>query len=390
MSLTKELLRTLHGVVQATTAPQHTADIASRQVSSLGIPHPRTESKPLKVWLDAITVEAGQEDESALHVTKLTVCLTYMRLRCQSAAPKDSLSADELDTIWDIFRAALLSPLYADRRAVRSHQGFLSVPLCDLHKPNGDNEEYWRVHLWLPNRPQPDPDFIIHSHKSYGQSWILAGEGTDGEYEVEPVQDIELATHAIYALTDARTITHRDLRMTIVNTEKYLKVKHAEYETHTRDTSYIVPAAAFHTSQIPMDKVHATIFLFDASRGFDSAGGVSLGPKNLTTVEQNRDPGGYMATALVSVVDAVRSWEKAFETAMSLAQDGDWTQAKAVIEKMVTTWKPMPDATPGTELTSSANDVKSLNRYLDLANALLSWVEAAGRKDIEVARTACH
>ena len=402
--LTVVLLHTLKGVVLASDAHESSAEAALRQVSSLKLSSSDTETNSFENWLQAVTGDSGHGNEDAPHITKLAAAVTYMRHKCQHAAPKDSLGAAELKNIWDVIRAALLSPLYAEKRAVRSHQGFLSVPLCDIRKPNGDNEELWRLHLWLPNRPQPDPEFIIHSHKSYAQSWILAGEGTNGEYDVEPVEDVAKATHAIFALTDHRTITHRQLSSTIVNTGKFLKMKNLHVEPHTRDMSYVVPAAAFHTSQVQLSKVHATIFFFDASRGYSNDGGVSLGPKELPRVEQNRDPGGFMADLLASVVDAVRNWETSLEEGLSFAREREWPQARAVFEKMVTTWKPLPDAAPGAKVPSSSNDVRSLNHYPEMAQMLGSWAQyvvqgraclakadtTAAQKHFDLARAKCE
>nr|KAK5448452.1 hypothetical protein LTR18_001540 [Exophiala xenobiotica] len=401
--LTVVLLNTLKGVVLASDACESSAEAASRHVSSLKLSSSDIETNSFDNWLHAITGHSGHGNDDALHITKLTAAVAYMRHKCQHAAPKDSLGAEELKNIWDIIRAALLSPLYAEKRAVRSHQGFLSVPLCDIRKPNGDNEELWRLHLWLPNRPQADPGYIVHSHKSFAQSWILAGEGTNGEYDVEPVEDIAEATHAIFALTDHRTITHRQLSTTIVNTGKFMKTKNLHFEPHTRDMSYVVPAAAFHTSQVQLSKVHATIFFFDASRGYSNDGGVSLGPKEVPKVEQNRNPGGFMANLLASVIDAVRTWETSLEEGLSFARAGKWPQAREVFEKMAMTWKPLPDAAPGAEVSSSSNDIQSLNHYLEMAQTLGFWAHnvvqgrarlakadtTSAQKHFDIARAKC-
>ncbi|KAK2758001.1 hypothetical protein FQN54_004407 [Arachnomyces sp. PD_36] len=383
MAPTAELLRTLKGVAQAADASETLVEAASCWVSSLELAELDNEGDLLGRSLQAVAVERGNEDDETTHLVKLTLIIIYMRRKCQNVAPRDSLKAEELKIIWDVIRAALLSRLFAQKRAVRSHQGFLSVPLCDLRKANGDNEELWRVHLWLPNRPQPDPEFIIHSHKSYAQSWILAGEGTNGEYEVNSAQEKEAATHAIYALVDQRTITHQQPSTTIENTGKFVNVKGREFETHTRDMSYVVPAATFHTSQVPLEKAHATIFFFDASRGYFDDGGVSLGPKDLSRVEQNRDPGGVTAAALVSIVDAVRNWEVAVDEGLSFARKGEWYEAKLSFGRITKTWNThrmnLDDGLERGSLPTTGNDLQSLNRYMDIAQRLVSWTEHIAR-----------
>ena len=137
--------------------------------------------------------------------------------------------------------------------------------------------------------------------------------------------------------------------------------------------SYTVPAAIYHTSQVPLETVHATIFFFDASRGYTDDAGVSLRPKHLPKAEQSQDPGGMTATSLVAVVDAVRKWELACDEALSTALKGAWSEARDMFEKMAATWQPLPEDTAGTQVTSSLNDVKSLNCYQEMALTLELW-----------------
>lgn len=371
------LKRTLQGVVSASEASENSAAVASDLLSSLdlSIEGERADCL-LSDLLERIPHSSSgreQHDES-LYLIKLTLAIAFMRHRSRNAPAVDSMTAQELELAWLVIQNALQSPLYANKRAVRSHQGFLSVPLCDLNNPDGTNEELWRVHLWLPNRPQPDERFFIHSHKSWAQSWILCGEGTDGQYEVEPVKRQDEATHAIFELADQKVITHRDRRAKIRNTERFVNVRRPNLRPHTRDMSYVVPAETFHTSQIPLSTAHATVFLFDATRGYSARGGVSLGPKDVPELDQDRDPGNISAKFVASVIEAVRSWEVSLEAGLSLSRSGRWSEARKTFHNMTITWKSTHEAMAAEETTSTTKEVQSLNMYPNAAHDLEAWV----------------
>ncbi|EFQ34375.1 uncharacterized protein GLRG_09519 [Colletotrichum graminicola M1.001] len=194
--------------------------------------------------------------------------------------------------------------------AARSAQGFLSVALCSLVK-DGRIDELFRLHVWLPDGKRGNPDFKLHSHQPFAQSWILAGEGEDHTWEVEPVEDPTEATHAGYVLAwddgkgqNSTYKTHQS-SSTVRNTGSLFRAMETQSEVHCRDSTYTVPAAAFHTSEVAADALHATLFFFDSHRGFVKDAGV-LGPKHGDAFTQLRDPAGISPRELVEAVETAR------------------------------------------------------------------------------------
>ena len=93
----------------------------------------------------------------------------------------------------------------------------------------------------------------------------------------------------------------------VVNTGKVVYATLTESALHTRDMDYSIPAAKFHKSEVLPDVLYATLFFFDASRGFEKDACI-LGPKDGESFTQLRDSAGIISTALASMADAVRSW----------------------------------------------------------------------------------
>jgi hypothetical protein len=66
----------------------------------------------------------------------------------------------------------------------RSSQGFYAVPLWSQMK-DGDIEELFRLHVWIPDGKERISDSNIHTHQAFAQGWILTGQGTNHFYEIE-------------------------------------------------------------------------------------------------------------------------------------------------------------------------------------------------------------
>ncbi|KAE8315174.1 hypothetical protein BDV41DRAFT_200098 [Aspergillus transmontanensis] len=293
---------------------------------------------PVGDWL-AIVSDISCEDKKnqvlAQHVAELVLAIALLRESGRSTQnPSLAVVSDaDLAFVWSMIRGALLSDLFRDCniRASRSAQGFLSVPLCSIVQ-NGNIEELFRLHVWLPDGQRGIPEFAVHSHQPFGQSWILAGAGVDHSFDAHWTTDGAAATHAEYKLvwqdakgTDKSYKTHQ-ISSTIENTGNLVQVTARASELHLRNMSYSIPAAAFHSTEVAPDTLHATLFFFDASRGFVKDAPV-LGPKDLDSSTQQRDPGGVTPAALATMVDAVRSWEMLMEEGDQHAQHAEWEHA---------------------------------------------------------------
>ncbi|KIH93323.1 hypothetical protein SPBR_04067 [Sporothrix brasiliensis 5110] len=370
------LLRLLGGVVVATKcADQGTVSGVETWIASVG------SERTNRSWLDWLTLADGAfpadggdsiGDKTrqvgattyARHLVRLTVAIGHLRNASRRNVP---VAPETLGQIWAIVRDALTGiqdttntaasatgttrPLGA---AMRSSQGFLHVPLYSIVK-DGDIDELIRLHVWLPGKQSPADAakngevgaFTVHSHQPFAQSWILAGEGTDHPYAAEPVDTAGDATHARYALswtgpvdgkdngndTDTGTVykTHQTAS-TVRNRGLYVRATPLAPVRRGPGSTYTIPAAAYHWTEAAPGALHATLFFFDASRGFVRDADV-LGPVDGDGHTQVRDPAGVTAAALASAVERVRQWEAHMSRARAHARRADWEPALHELDK---------------------------------------------------------
>ncbi|AEO65533.1 uncharacterized protein THITE_2033176, partial [Thermothielavioides terrestris NRRL 8126] len=259
-------------------------------------------------------------------VANITLAVAFMRESGRRSLP---VSADDLDLVWSLIYGALTSRMLPHPlcTASRSAQGFLAVPLCSLLK-DGAIDELFRLHAWLPDGYRGNPDFAVHSHQPFAQSWILAGEGTDHRYDVEPTEDPTRSTHAVYQLAwsdgkrqDAAYKTHQTYSI-VQNTGKPVRATRTASETHSRNMAYTVPAGAFHSTSVAPNILHATLFFFDSHRGFMQLAPV-LGPRDAESYKQVRDPAGTTPQILAEKVQLLRTWEVLVERGRRLAKSAE-------------------------------------------------------------------
>ncbi|KAE8165156.1 hypothetical protein BDV40DRAFT_309614 [Aspergillus tamarii] len=341
------LLRVLEGVAVATLLDESSyqqlvqtfslGDAVAEGVNSR-IDNDVAQSLPLSDWLAKVSDISCDDKNNQLLIRHLADLVLAIALLRESGRSTDNpglpaVSEADLTIAWNMIRGVLLSDVFRNSnvRASRSAQGFLSVPLCSIVR-NGNIEELFRLHVWLPDKQRGVPEFAVHSHQPFGQSWVLAGAGVDHSYDVNPTTDYAAATHATYRLvwqdaksTDKSYKTHQ-ISSTVENTGNLVRVTATSSNRHTRNMSYSIPAAAFHRTEVASDTLHATLFFFDASRGFVKDAPV-LGPKELESSTQQRDSGGVTPAALATMVDAVRSWEMLMEQGEQHAQRAEWEHA---------------------------------------------------------------
>ncbi|KAI0641688.1 hypothetical protein C8Q79DRAFT_286492 [Trametes meyenii] len=149
---------------------------------------------PADYWEQHIAHDFA-DDSRSKDFTNLILSVAFLR---QASRAGVTLAPDILEHIWSLVHTALINPRLDTFAASRSAQGFLSVPLCSIIKDK-NIDELIRFHVWLPDKKRGIPEFAIHSHQPWVQSWILAGKATDHSYEVEHVKEGE-GTHAEYAL----------------------------------------------------------------------------------------------------------------------------------------------------------------------------------------------
>ncbi|KAF4845790.1 hypothetical protein CGCSCA4_v006462 [Colletotrichum siamense] len=321
MSITvSSVLRSLQGIANATKSTEEELSrvdfnvaLASSEQNNI-VNKANSEGLSIEEWNSLIEETMSDLDETSLHIASLSVAIASVREKCRQNQPA---TPEDLDRIWTTIRAALTSKNLSRNlfTANRSAQGLLAVPLCSLLK-DGSIDELFRLHVWMPDGKRANPDFTLHSHQPFAQSWILAGEGRDHAYQVDAVEDVDEATNAGYALAwndgkgqNATYKTHQAYSI-VQNTGKLFKAVETSTEKHVRNDTYSIPAAAFHTTEVAPDQLHATLFFFDSHRGFVKDAGV-LGPKDGESYKQFRDPAGITPAELAIAVEELRRKEVA-------------------------------------------------------------------------------
>ncbi|KAJ3940643.1 uncharacterized protein N0V96_009652 [Colletotrichum fioriniae] len=191
------VFRSLAGVAQAIKASPDEID-RIEQLLSPGNEGTETRIKPTSLsfqdWQVIIQQNVTAVTGATIHIAFVAVAVSFLR---ETARQNQPATTDDINQCWTIIRDALTSTTSSQTHftASRSAQGFLSVPLCSLVK-DGSIDELIRLHVWMPDGKRGNPDFHLHSHQPFAQSWILAGQGVDHSYQVDPVEDPAEATHA--------------------------------------------------------------------------------------------------------------------------------------------------------------------------------------------------
>ncbi|KAL8377601.1 hypothetical protein RB595_008339 [Gaeumannomyces hyphopodioides] len=155
-----------------------------------------------------------------------------------------------------------------------------------------------------------------------------------GAQGVEPIapDDAGRATHATYSLArdddkGARISykTHQAYYF-IKNTGALFRATKTQSASHSRNTTYAIPAGAFHRSEVAPLAFHATFFFLDSQCGFVKSAGV-LGPKDEESLKALRDPAGVTPAQLAAQVEASREWEVLMDRGRQHAQRTEWEEA---------------------------------------------------------------
>ena len=137
-----------------------------------------------------------------------------------------------------------------------------------------------------------------------------AGEGV--EWEEEGLEDGEV--YAEYALKwdGGKGYKTHQKSSTVENTGRLRRVREGENERHTRGMFYAVEAGRFHRTFVEGRSLHATLFFFDAQKGFEREAPV-LGPRDEVEYTHVREDPGIGVEELVRLVDVVRGLEERVE-----------------------------------------------------------------------------
>ncbi|KAI0904145.1 hypothetical protein F4823DRAFT_232738 [Ustulina deusta] len=320
----EDFLRVLGGVQAATSAAGEYVREVSEWASS------KTEGIKFHQCQDALDGDMREKASVSRRLAKLALAIGFLR---QQGRRGVATTATELGLAWNLVRDALDSDVDGELqcKATRSAQGFLAIALCSIVN-NGAIDELFRLHVWEPLGHRGDPRFAVHSHQVFAQSWILAGEGTEHSYEGGPVDNDADATHATYSLSwsdgnnSDSSYKLNQISSTIRNTGDLMRCVPKRSVTHTVGDCYSIAAAEFHHVEVPPQKVHATLFFFDASRGYVDDAGV-LGPKDVESYTQTREVPGVTPDVLARKVEVVRQLEAHMSLGQQFAERAEWEHA---------------------------------------------------------------
>ncbi|EHK19245.1 uncharacterized protein TRIVIDRAFT_49569 [Trichoderma virens Gv29-8] len=336
---TTQLIQILGGVATASKAPvdiveqtkQWFHQIASRDDLSRNCTQEAEKTFPFDVesWFWALSQWPPGYGDGASALASLTIAVTTLR---EHSRRNFIVSKTKLTRLWETILEALNCPVLQDTWVPsRSAQGFLAVPICSITQ-DGEIDELIRLHVWLPDGNRGNPDFSIHSHQPFAQSWILAGEGTDHQYEAYRVAQTADATHMEFGLSWnagnglSRSYSTHQHSSVVAPTGKLVRTREVDRNIHRRNDSYTIPAGVFHSSQVLPDLLHATLFYFDSSRGFVRDAPI-LGPIKGDAFTQIRDPAGETPKSLASYVQLIRSWETHMEEGREYARKAEWERS---------------------------------------------------------------
>lgn len=123
------------------------------------------------------------------------------------------------------------------------------------------------------------------------------------------------ATHGKYALrwsddtkekNNATTSYKTHQTFSIVDKkEEMARATLARIDRHSKNMSYRISSASYHTSTVDPGAMHATLFFFDAQRGFTRDSNV-LGPTQGDSFVQVRDTSSTNLIGLANDINALR------------------------------------------------------------------------------------
>ena len=276
-------------------------------------------------WYDVIAPFLSEKDEEEL-VPYLNLGLVIAFLR-ESHHQSKAINRDDLTILWKFVHDALISSGFTHSRSTLSYsaQGSYIIPICNLTRQNGDSDELYRLHIWLPDSHR-NPDFCIHSCQALIQSWILAGDGQYNTFEIEGTSNLEHATHAEFQPVeslDPQDKENQD-RAILRNTGRLVHAKKTHSSVHTLDTSHRIEPGTWHTLEVSSNSLHAGLFLLtpQLSYGVDER---ILGPKNIDHRAQPSRQENVTPTLLASSIDSIRLWNILFD-------DGKWFARQSEME----------------------------------------------------------
>ncbi|KAH8719305.1 hypothetical protein GQ44DRAFT_751726 [Phaeosphaeriaceae sp. PMI808] len=278
-------------------------------------------------WLKAVRLMAFSS-QSQQQIMNVTIALAFLR---ESARRNIAVSPTDLGQVWTIAKDVLQCTSLA-WSIMRNVDGSFAIPLWSFNE-DGPIHELFRLHIWLPDVERVDPNFDVHMHQPFVQSWVLAGECKNHIFDVVAVREGN-ATHAEYPVgwkepNDEESRTTYEVHSkssTIINTGKLVCVLPRDTKLHVRNMSYHIPEGVFHKIEVEPDVLHAQLHFFDSIRGYTHDAPV-LGPTSLIEYVIHRESANLNVVEIARLVADIRNWEVLQGIGLEHSGRGEWEEA---------------------------------------------------------------
>ncbi|KAF2121328.1 hypothetical protein BDV96DRAFT_594538 [Lophiotrema nucula] len=351
----------------------------------------------LQGWCNLIQPTAFQD--ASRQLASIAFATSFLR---ESGRLNILPSPADLDFIWSLVHVAFRNPLIT-ATVSQTSQGNFTIPLHSIIK-DGNIDELFRFHVWTPHGKRPNPDWAIHSHQPLGQSWLLAGASRDHTYDVRYVSTQLEASYSEFTVgwADPTSTSHNSSyrahpkSSALADTGRLIRTTPFAPTENRRNGSYIVPAGVFHRTEVADDTLTATIFFFDAKRGFQSVAPV-LGPVGMEPLPHQRDVVTTTSSDLADIVDATRRWEDLYEAGMKHVYAGEWEEAVRVLRSalhIVEIERGLKDATRYRYMVTweIGHMLRMLGRYdaaCDILEQAISQMPISAQKVEAIGELAC-
>lgn len=229
----------------------------------------------------------------------------------------------DLRPLWPLLRSTIEGPTGVPARFVRSSQGFYAMPLMATLE-RGRIKEMLRLHVWpwhqredgddrgqvaLPVHPQRSNLFSVHSHHAHATSWVLAGQIENKTFSVVQTPHSLPVTESVnlfqLSADDRRSYSVNRQQSPVRNTGRAAAATPECAAILSAGQSYTVAAGEFHATTIDRETPAppVSLFLFDATRGWDEDAGV-IGPATLTA-DLRPPAAGATPEEIIDRLDAV-------------------------------------------------------------------------------------
>jgi tetratricopeptide (TPR) repeat protein len=350
------LLDILLGICEATGLPKETAERFG-SISSPALPETSSSYSPsisaaeenitiddgaknwFSAWNEVLAPLSSEIDAEMRHILNLGLVVCFLRESNRQLRPIDG---KHLTILWDNVHDALTSEELAKHslRFDYTTQGFFKIPICDLAGQNGDDNESYDIHVWRPESRR-DKDFEIHSSKALIYNWVLAGDLEHHTFKVESTESLQQATHAEFNWVRQASVGKRAVAY-LANRGELVQAAMVHSTVRTLDTSHRIEPGTWHSMNVAEGSLHACFFLLK-SRAAKSYDDRIIGPISVERRDRPPHPTDVTSASLASEINAIRLWNKAFDSGKWHARRSEMEGALRIFHRALYLCETIPD-----------------------------------------------